>query len=75
MGSTSVVGEEEGWKFTSVCGLQAIEQDDNQEQVSPSEKRWSDGSITWGVSVLKDWSTVRVPPDLGETGWRIEDSL
>jgi len=39
MGSTSVVGEEEGWKFTSVCGLQAIEQDDNQEQVSPSEKR------------------------------------
>jgi len=31
LGSTNVVGEEEGREFTSVCGLQAVEQDDNQE--------------------------------------------
>ena len=26
MGSTSAVGEEEGWEFTPVCGLQATDQ-------------------------------------------------
>ena len=28
LGNTSVVGEEEGWEFMSVCGLQTAEQDD-----------------------------------------------
>ena len=31
LGSTSVVGKEEGREFTFVCGLQAAEQDDDQE--------------------------------------------
>jgi len=35
--STSLVGEEEGWEFTPVYGLQATEQDDYPEQVSAFE--------------------------------------
>jgi len=37
MRSTSVLGKEEGREFTIVCGLQVAEQDDDQEQVSPTE--------------------------------------
>jgi len=31
LGSASVVGEKEGWEFTSVCGLQIVKQNDDQE--------------------------------------------
>ena len=36
-GSISVASEEEGCEFTFVYGLQAVKQNDDQEQVSSSE--------------------------------------
>ena len=75
LGSTSVVGEEKRWEFTSVCGLQVVEQNDDQEQVSPSENRRPDGSVAWRVGVFQDRFTVGIPPDLGKGRWCVEDNL